>query len=462
MIKKLLLIVLILALLAIGAVAYLILTLDPAELGQKLIRRINQSGTVQMQAESFEISPLKGLYLQNARVEGALASGRMSAGVARIVVDYRLLPILQGEVVVDQIVIEQPRILLVSSAVDPEAEASRGRGSGKRRTADRDAGSQADSQSEPGSKPSVTITAFRIEDGSAVFRVEGDESSETVISGIDLRLKDFRLDSSVADPLLGLAAAGSIEIDRISDGERTILGSRGRITIDRGQVAITELGVETDHAELEVSQLELDLREQPPPYTMTLGGEYDLDSVVEAEGSDSFGPASIQMSLAGAGPGLDQMQGDGVLRLESGSIPPFRMVSLIERLLGEPLITGKSYEATTIEFTISQNLVRIEPFTLTLEEMRISGEGQVDLAGPVDLGLALELPREQVDIDGIEGAIDGLTEDGWTTLPFNVGGTLEEPDVSIDSSLYKDAALGMGKKAVGGLLDKIFDKDDSN
>jgi len=459
MIKKFLLALLAVVLLAVGVLAYLVLTLDPEELGQTLIRRVNAAGGMQMQAESFQISPFRGLFLEDARVEGTLASGNLSADVSRVVIDYQLLPILKHEIVIDQIVIVEPRIVVVSS---PAQQRSAGSGSGSGDRKRESSGAGTEDQYESGFEPTVTIAVFRIEDGSLISRTEGPVSNETTVSGIDLKLEDLRLDSSVADPLLGLSAAGSIEIEQISDGANVVSGTRGGIEVDRGLVAISDFGVDTENAALEISRLDLDLRQEPPRYSLALGGTYDLDSAVATEGSDSFGPASLQMSLEGRGPGLDQMTGAGVLRLESGSIPPFPMVSLIERLLGEQLITGTRYEATNIEFTLAETIVDLAPFVMALENMQIAGQGTVELSGPLDLQLGIKLPREQVHVKGIEGAIDGLTEDGWTTLPFDIDGTLGEPDVSIDSSIYKDAAVGMGKKAIGGLLDKVFDKDDSN
>jgi hypothetical protein len=460
MFKNILIGICVVLLIVVGVVAYLIFTLDPEELGQKLLQSINEKGGIQIQAESFQISPFKGLYIESAHAEGELASGSMTADIGRVVVDYQLLPILQGEVIVNQIVIEQPQLVVVSKP--SESQSGKGGSKAKPKTPVDQPGTAEASQDEAGFQPTVTIAEFRVENGSLVSRIEGQSPSETTITGLNLQLGDFHLDSAVADPILGLSAKGSIQVEQISAGDLVIKGSRGRISIDRGRVSITEFGVDTDNASLEIAALELDLKQQPPPFTLQAGGECDLNSLMKAKGDDAFGPASLQMSLIGSGPDLNQIAGDGTLRLETGEIPAFPMVSLIERILGEPLITGNQYQATEIQFTVADGKIQVQPFMLALENMQISGVGEIDLAGPLDMEIAVRLPREQVHIDSLEGAIDGLTEDGWTTLPFNVEGSMGEPDVGIDSSLYKDAAKGMGKKAVGGLLDKVFDKDDSN
>jgi hypothetical protein len=460
MIKRILLGIFIVGLLAAAVVVYLMVTLDPEVLGQKLIQQINQQGGLQIQAESFQISPFQGLYIENAHVEGKLASGDVTSDIARVVVDYQLLPILKGEVIVDQIVVEQPELVVVSSSSKTRSGAS----GGKKRSKEPSDPTAADPAvpHEPSSAPPVTISEFRVENASIISRIEGPTPSETTITGLDLQLDDFYLDSSVVDPLLGLTADGSIQIEQISADNLAIQGSRGKISAQRGRVLITDFGVDTDNASLEISSLDLDLRKQPPPFAMQAGGDYDLNSFVQEGAEKTFGPASLQLNLSGSGSALDQVAGDGTLRLERGTIPAFPMVSLIEQLLGERLITGSPYQATDIQFTVADERMQVEPFVLPLENMQISGFGTIEFAGPLDLELAVRLPRDQVNVDSLEGAIDGLTEDGWTTLPFNVEGTVGEPDVDIDSSLYKDAAVGMGMKAIGSFLDKVLDKDDSN
>ena len=82
----------------------------------------------------------------------------------------------------------------------------------------------------------VTISEFRVENASIISRIEGPTPSETTITGLDLQLDNFYLDSSVVDPLLGLTADGSIQIEQISAGDLAIQGSRGKISAQRGRV----------------------------------------------------------------------------------------------------------------------------------------------------------------------------------------------------------------------------------
>ena len=50
--------------------------------------------------------------------------------------------------------------------------------------------------------------------------------------------------------------------------------------------------------------------------------------------------------------------------------------------------------------------------------------------------------------------IDGMTdEEGWTTVPFNIGGTMAEPKVEFDMTAIRQTAADMKKRAVSRTLD---------
>ena len=131
----------------------------------------------------------------------------------------------------------------------------------------------------------------------------------------------------------------------------------------------------------------------------------------------------------------------------------------IEKLLGKSLITGTPYEVTDMNFTLANGVATIQPFGLVLENLQIKGSGTVNLDGPLNLRIDIRLPRASVDIGALDSLIDGMTdEEGWTVIPFTVGGTTGEPDVSIDMTAAKEAAKGAAKDAAGKAVDKAVDK----
>ena len=465
MIKKLFLIIGGILLVLVGLVAFLLWRLDPEELGQEVIRRVNEKGGMQLQADTFSIKPLQGIFIDNAHLEGDAPAGSISADVGNVAIEYELLPILQKQLVINRIVIEQPRAELVSKpAAGPpgEPQASPSQTTSEEGVA-QEAPADATAADEGGFKPSLAIDEVRIENASLAVKTEGGDGSDLAISGLTLQLNDFFVDSAVSQPLMGLTARGSMQLDQIELDGKTIQGGRGTMGIHDGQVAIKDLGVETPNASLNVSAIDLDLRQEPPSYHLEAGGSFDLDSFVNAEGSGGFGPAAVSISLDGVGPDPADARGGGALRMEAGTIPAFPMVAKIERILGKPLITGTAYEVTDMNFTLADGVARIEPFGLVMQNLQITGGGTVSLAGPLNLRLDIKLPRELVDIGILDGMVDAMTDpEGWTTIPFRVEGTTGDPDVDIDMTVAKEYAKGAAKnvvdKAVDSAVDAVKDK----
>ena len=104
--------------------------------------------------------------------------------------------------------------------------------------------------------------------------------------------------------------------------------------------------------------------------------------------------------------------------------------------------------------------MNIAPFELVSESFKLGSAGWVDMQGPISLRLDDFAPREMMDIGEVTGdVLNSLTdENGWLTVSFDMGGTLEEPGVGLDWTVFEEAAksgLKKGiKKGVGGLIKK--------
>ena len=68
MIKRILLVIGGIILILVGIVAFLLWRLDPEDLGQEVIRRVNEKGGMQLEAETFSIKPLQGIFIDNAHL----------------------------------------------------------------------------------------------------------------------------------------------------------------------------------------------------------------------------------------------------------------------------------------------------------------------------------------------------------------------------------------------------------
>ena len=448
---------LVVLLLAAGAfVAWVFFTLDPEELGQKILTMINEKTGVEMTAEKFEVRPLQGVDMENGRFQGDLDSGTASGTVDRMILDYKLLPLLKGEVVVHQILIESPDLEMVSRPVEegsqpempedpePAEETAEGAAEGDEASA---------GQEESGFVSAISISEIRVVDGNLKVTSEASDAGTLSVQGLDFELGDLSMDAAATSPALGFAARGGIRIDLITLDDLSILGGRGDMVVDHGRLAVSDLGIETPHANLVVAEIAADITQDPAPYRLQAGGSYNLDSLVEAE-EGGFGPASLEFAAKGAGPDIHDMVAEGTFRLESGQIPAFPMMVKIEKLLGKSVLVGFPYEGADIVFSITDGRAVVEPFVMGFENLQMAGGGVIDLSGPIDMQIDIRLPRESVSSSVLDPFIDGMTdEDGWTTVPFNIGGTMGEPDVSFDMTSIKSTAVDMGKRAVTNALD---------
>jgi hypothetical protein len=144
-------------------------------------------------------------------------------------------------------------------------------------------------------------------------------------------------------------------------------------------------------------------------------------------------------------------------------------VAKIEKLLQKPLVSGSAYEATDILFEIVNNNLVIQPFEIVGSGIRIAGAGTVDLAGPVSVHTDIRVPGEGLSLAGVpEEALKYMTDaEGFVTVPFIIGGTMDELEVGLDTKQLGSAARDSAKTAVEDyakeegkkLLGKLFGKD---
>lgn len=464
--KTLLKILGIVVLLIVVLVVIAILRFDPDKFGQRVVTWVNQETDIDLQAERFSLHPLRGLELANTEVHTETEAGEITIRLDRLLFEHELWPLLKGELVIHRILLDRPQTVVIAVA-----EGGKGAGSG--------GGAKPEPTAQPAEPETVgeegpagltiSIAEIRIEDGSLVARTEGATEDDLELQGLDLALSDLFFDPAAPSAIEGFAAQGGISVDQIRAGDLVAQGTEGRISIDRGKTAITDFGLSTPNGELEVSELLVDVTRSPATYSLTVGGAVDLNGLLGVQGDGGFGPVQLELGAAGEGPETEQLAGQGVLHLSAGSIPTTEAVAKIERLLQKPLVSGNTYEATDINFEIANNNLLVQPFEIVGNSVWIAGAGTVDLAGPVSFRTDIRVPGEGLSVAGIpEDAVKYMTDDeGFMTVPFLIAGTMDEPDVGLDTKAIGSAAKDSAMEAVEDyakeegkkLLGKLFGKD---
>ncbi len=458
--KTLLKILGIIVLVVILGIAFLIWRFDPETLGAAVIHRVNQNEGVDITAESFSLSPLKGLELQSAQATLVQDAGTLNLELERLLLEHEFWPLLQGHFVVRQIVLEAPQIELVSApaeaeTVDGPSSAGGGGGQGQK---DEAAAETAETAESGGLV--VNVQSLRIVDGRVVMRTEGSEKAAVEIVDLDVDFDDIVLDPTGASPLEKIEASGTLKAAEIHTEGISATEARGGISIGDSMIVLSELGLSTPIAQLSLPSFEADFTGSPFTYQVEVAGSVDVNALMSAT-TAGYGPASLALRGTGAGPDLHDFVGEGTLRLESGTIPSSPWLALVEKLLGASFINGAAYQGTDIGLGIGEGRLDIAPFELTSESFKLGSAGWVDLQGPISLRLEVFAPRDLMSIGGVTGdVLDVLTdENGWLTVSFDIGGTLAEPDVDLNTTIFEEAAKSGLKKGIKRGIGSLIKKD---
>ena len=319
----------------------------------------------------------------------------------------------------------------------------------------------------------LSVRSLAIEDGSLSIRSRDRDEAGFKLEDLNLWLEGLTFDPGAASNTEAVTGAGRVSTGRIVHGDLEASEARGQIRIGGGVVDVTELNVQSANADLMVSRLTLSFLQEPPSYTFEAAGGLDMNGVLGLADLDGFGPLAIDLGAEGEGPDLSEMVGEGTLTLNAGSIPGFPSVVEIENLVGQPILTGRQYERTEIDYWLTANKIVLEPFEISGEGAEIGGSGEIDLAGPLALEVFVRLPRRGFE-DGelTEEQLASLADEGgMVTIPFAVGGTFDDPSVKLTwdgmkalassaTRSWAEQALDEAKKRAAEWLDSQADTRD--
>ena len=388
-------------------------------------------------ARDVRLALLSGLELTGATASVEFESSRLELELDRLTLKHDLWSLLRGRVLINEVVLEKPRLEL-----RPASSTAAGDRSVDRRFAGRGDRAPPAQPFEPaGEEVAIAITSWRIENGSLRIFQRATADAELEVDGITLDLRDLSFDRAAG--WNGMSAAGSFRAAEIrSEGSTVGKAAAGEVLLEGGRLRLEGLELATATARLAGSRFDADLRREPFGYDLKLTGDVDLGALVGAGDGVGVGPAELVFGATGTGPEVEELSGEGTLHLAAGEIPSPPVIVQIERLLGRTILTGASYEDTEIRFRLTGNVVEVSPFELVSDDAKLGVRGFVDLEGPIDLRLQVQAPADQVRIEGTEQEILAalLDRDGWLTLPFLVRGTFEDPDVEFD---WKDSEAAL-------------------
>ncbi len=449
------------------AVVFLV-DFDSPRLGKALLDEVGAQTGLKIEADGFRLNLWRGLRLDGVRFATDGPSGRLTVQAAALLAEHRLPSLLHRRVEIERIVVYDPRIELVTppeeapvakpvpaahSGPDPTLAPA----SGVTQVTGQTAGEAADS-------PVLSVDRIWLRGGTLATRVEGAQAPDVEIRGLDVELRDLALDDAPT-ALQGLRAGGDLHTGEILLGGVRATEGTGKLRLADGHFRLEEFGLKLPQGRFLLGEFDADLNRDPFAYRLALRADPLDANAMLAAGSGGFGPGLLVFDATGIGTETRDMAGQGTLSLAGGRLPASPLFTAIEAVLGRAKLQGSAYEPLVVPFRIRDDRLRFEPFELRTSLLSLGLSGQADLAGPLDLRIAVRAPRDAVALARVPSEVLDLVDDGgWVTVPLRVVGTLESPRVTADREALRaqgrhavrEAVRQQVEKGVGKVLGKLF------
>ena len=450
-------------LLALSLAVAVFVDFDSPRLGKALLDEVSARTGLQVEADGFRLNLVRGLRLDGVRFATESPSGRLTLRAAGFLAEHRLLPLLRGRVEIERIVLYEPRIELVTPPEEAPAKTVPARLEPPRNSGP--AGSGSSQEGTDG--PVLAVDRIWLRDGTLATRVEGAQAPDVEIRGLDVELRDLALvDAPTA--LQGLRAGGDLHTGEILLGGLRATEGDGKLRLADGHFLLEEFGLKLPQGRFLLSTFDADLNRDPFAHHFALNvAPLDINTMLAAGPGGSFGPAVLSFKAQGTGTETHDLTGDGTLSLAAGRLPGSPLFTAIETVLGRAALQGSAYQPVSIPFQIRDDRLHVAPFEMRTSLLKLGFSGWADLAGPVDLRIAVRAPRDAVAMARVPPEFLDLVDDGgWVTVPLRVVGTLEEPKVTADREALREqgrrairtAVRQQVEKGVSRVLGKLFGK----
>lgn len=423
------------------AVAFLV-DFDSPRLGKALLEEASVRTGLQIEADAFRLNLSRGLKMEGVRFVTDGPSGRLTVQAAGLLAEHRLAPLLRGRVEIERIVLYDPRIELVTPEEEAPAAVARPASISQAPSPASAPGATAVMETDG---PVLSVDRIWLRGGTLATRVEGAPAPDVEIRGMDVELRDLAvLDAPTA--LQGLRAGGDLHTGEVLLGGLRATEGSGKLRLADGHFVLEEFGLKLPQGRFLLGQFDADLNQDPFAYRFTMRVDpLDANALLAAGSGGGFGPGLLSFDAAGTGTETRDLAGEGTLSLAAGTLPGSPLFTAIEAVLGRAALKGSAYEPVAVPFRIEQDRVRFAPFELRTSLLSLGISGWADLAGPMDLRIAVRAPRDAVAMARVSSdVLDLVDEGGWVTVPLRVVGSLESPRVTAD----REALRAQGRRAV--------------
>lgn len=419
---------------------------DASALGRAVLARGASATGATLTARAFRLRPATGLAIEGLEGQAEFNGGRATIALDRLVLDHRLWRLFAGELAVDRLVLERPRIRLVETraARRPAPAAAAGAAGGLGRLV-------------------LRLSRIDVRDGTIELQAAG-EPRPVVVRGLDVGLRDIAFDARKGAGLAGLSGSGDVQIREVAFARSRAEDVRGALRVGGGRFTTEGVRFRTPQGPFEAT-LDAQLDRLPFGYTLSLRGDpLDVGSMMTVGKGSSRGPGpgALRLEARGVGAEAAGLKGKGVVRLSAGELPATPLLAALEKALGRTRLVGARYEATEAPFRVEGGRVWLDGLKLRSEQVGVDVGGWSSFEGPIELSVAVHTARAGLSLEGVAaGALDLLTDDqGRVVVPLQVTGTQEQPHVRPDTAALMALArrggtrslLDQAGRSLGGLL----------
>jgi hypothetical protein len=431
-------------LLLAGAIAAVVLGLALGEfssptLGRALLARASVATGVRLQASRFRLSLLRGLSLDEVHASGTYPGGRYELTLDRVVFEHRLLALLTGRLVVDRVRLDRPRAVLTETGETSRLPAAPG-------------------LIAVASVPiALQVVETVVANGEIEMRSRG--RAPIVVHGLGLRLRDLAVGPGGGSALARLSGGGDFSAAEVALPVTRARDVAGTLRLSAGRLEASGVRFVTDEGRFQ-TRWAADLGRLPFTYALSVEGRpVDINAIAGLSGtSGGFGPAHLTVDGKGVGPEPAGLAGNGVLRLDAGTLPRSPLITAVECAIGRTGVSGARYKPSETPFRIERGRVIVERFRIDADGVGLEASGWSSFEGVLELSVAVLTPRASVRIPEVPpSVVDALAgADGWVRIPLRVTGTRSAPHVTPDvATLFADAKRAGGKALTNEALERL-------
>jgi len=427
-------------------VAHLAKRLNNLEFREELTATARETLGTAVRIDDMQVALLSGVTLKGVAVANPKPFEGDLVTVDSFVLRYKLLPLLQGRVDVEQLSLEKPALRLLmdeKGAYNYEKLMPTAEGEPKPAAA-------AEPTAGGAAVPlDIVLKDLSVSDASLSM---ADATKATLMSVEDLDFKSaFRVSGGVTE------GRGQATIALANMGDALFLRDI------KAPLSITKEAMKLGPLDASVAgghtggELTVHLQKFRFETSLDLSGVSVKTLLQEAQAAAAVSGTLVGQAKFEGTAGLETMKGSGGAEVKDCKIEDAKVLTLLSKVLQVPDLAHPEFDDCRVEFTMDGYRLKTPVVSLKSKAMQLVGGGTMNLETSkldYDMNLALSSAfLEKIPVQELRAAFKPR-EDGLSAVDFKIFGTSDNPQTDLTRNIGKAAAVAGAKTGVNKLLKK--------